>query len=77
MSNLPNWAGAEAVYSKAYAVLANMANRGHVTQTNKIVGRKNQTVCYVSDDMENLIDALNKGDEEKIKGLLLYTHIYY
>jgi hypothetical protein len=77
MSNLPNWSGAEAVYSKAYAVLDSMAKRGHVTVSSRIVGRKNAKVCHVSDDMESLIKALNKGDEEKIKGLLSYRHIYY
>jgi hypothetical protein len=31
---------------------------------------------HVSDDMSKLIFALNRGDEEVIKGLLLQTHIY-
>lgn len=27
-------------------------------------------------DKDTLIDALNKGNEEQIKGLLLMTHVY-
>lgn len=67
-SNLPNWPGASEVYSRAYKVLENMAGRGHVT----VLGRRS----HVSDDMNKLIFALNRGDEEVIKGLLLQTHIY-
>lgn len=62
MSNLPNWRGASAVYSKAYAMLSHMS-RTHVS----IVRGK----CHVSTDMRVIIDALNAGDEERIKGLLL------
>jgi hypothetical protein len=67
-SNLPNWPGASEVYSRAYKVLENMAGRGHVT----VLGMRS----HVSDDMSKLIFALNRGDEEIIKGLLLQTHIY-
>lgn len=69
MSNLPAWNGASAVYSRAYQVLNNMAGRGHVT----VLGKRS----HVSDDMNQLIFALNRGDEETIKGLLLQTHVYY
>lgn len=69
MSNLPAWNGAEAVYSRAYKVLENMAGRGHVT----VLGMRS----HVSDEMSRLIFALNKGDEEVIKSLLLQTHIYH
>lgn len=59
-SNLPEWASASAVYSKAYRVLESMALR-HASM----------------DDRRRLIEALDKGDEEVIKGLLLMTHVYY
>ena len=62
MSNLPKWRGAQAVYSRAYAMLTSMS-RSHVS----IV----RGYCVVSDDMRLIIDALNSGDEERIKGLLL------
>lgn len=64
--NLPNWGGAEAVYSTAYAVLERMARNGHVTRTRY----RGRTTCSVSEDMRTLIDALDAGDEEQIKGLL-------
>ncbi len=72
--SLPNWKGASAAYSKSYRILEIMGQNGHVIHNG----------CYpygpkmcVSDDMENLIDALNKGDEEKIKGYnLLYPQLF-
>lgn len=59
--SLPNWNGADAVYSRAYCALELMGKclkpvKGRVTPTQ---------------DMTDLIEALNKGDEERIKGLLL------
>lgn len=66
MSNLPDWNGAAAVYSKAYAVLTRMS-KTQVTLSK--LGRK--TVATPSDDMNDLVQALNSGDEERIKGLLL------
>lgn len=66
--NLPSWPGADSCYSRSYVILAEMAKNGHVTQTkNRFVTR-----CYVSPEMEDWIDALNKGDEERIKAKLLY-----
>jgi hypothetical protein len=57
MSNLPNWEGASAVYSKAYRILR-------------------EYMPGISEPAKDLIEALNSGDEERIKGLLLMTHIY-
>lgn len=70
--NLPGWNGASAVYSKAYRVLAAMVAHGAVS----LVGTGRNRKCVPSDDMVNLIDALASGDEERIKGLLLLTHVY-
>lgn len=76
MSNLPDWPGADAVYATANAILARMGRRGHATPA---VTRRGRVVApgTVSDEMRALIDALNKGDEETIKGLLLQTHVYH
>lgn len=81
--NLPSFSKASEVYSKAYRVLERMARRGHVTMGRYCaVGRnlKGKAIMdqqrHVSDEMRDLIDALDAGDEEKIKGLLLMTHIY-
>ena len=68
----PEWPGAAAVYSRAYRVLERMAP-SHVTRVR--VGR-GRFVCSPSEDMRRLIDALNSGGEETIKGLLLMPHVY-
>jgi len=82
MSNpeLPTWPGASAVYSKAYRLLERMAANGgasHYAGRYAARGRgiKGHAIMSVGicpdDDMRRLIDALNDGDEEQIKGLLL------
>lgn len=74
--NLPAWKGASECYSKAYRILEKMAQHGHVKKYWKSFHFKNgdQYQCYPSADMTNLIDALNKGDKETIKGLLLQDY---
>lgn len=70
MDNLPKWAGAGHCYTKAYRFLDQMRANGHVVRRgSQKVGRR--VVCTVSDDMRDLIDALNHGDEERIKYLLM------
>ena len=70
-SNLPAWPGASKVYSKAYRVLERMS------RNTKVNYHRGRYICDgPSDDMQALIDALNEGDEERIKGLLLMSHIY-
>lgn len=67
MDNLPKWAGAGHCYTKAYRFLDQMRANGHVVRRG--IGRR--AVCTVSDEMRDLIDALDHGDEERIKGLLM------
>jgi len=67
MSNLPSWQGAAAAYGRAYRILAEMGRGGHVRLVK--VGRR--TVCVPSVEMDAAIDALNKGDEERVKGFNL------
>jgi hypothetical protein len=69
MSGLPKWAGADAVYSRAYRVLEKMARAGHVCRTPKRRGQSAR--CTPSEDMNDLITALASGNEERIKGLLM------
>ncbi len=64
---LPNWPGASSAYSKAYRHLEHLAENGHAKKF-YWGGWK----CSVSQDMSDLIDALNKGDEEAIKATLLF-----
>lgn len=78
---LPTWNGADHCYRKAYRILASMAARGHaMPPTGRHHHRRGVSYSfsgYVSQEMRDLIEALNKGDEETIKGLLLMDHIYY
>jgi len=71
MGNLPNWPAASAVYSKAYKALEKMAE-SHVT----ISHWYGKSKCSTSEEMDELIKALDKGAEEKIKGLLLLYKEY-
>jgi len=66
MSNLPDWPGAASCYQRAYALLARKA-----PDEVKRVYRRGRPVCVPSDEMHELIAALNEGKEETIKGLLL------
>lgn len=70
ISNLPNWPGASHCYSKAYRILESMLKRAY---THKI----RPYYDWPSFDSIRLVEALNKGDEEEIKGLLLMNWVYY
>lgn len=70
-SNLPEWPGAEVVYSRLYKLLAEMgaANwRTEVARAQK--ARRKPKPPQPTDDMRDIIDALDKGDEETLKGLM-------
>lgn len=69
---LPSWPGASKVYSKAYKALDVMARRGHV----ELRGRGKRKRAYPSQTMQDLIEALDTGDEERIKGLLMLYKDY-
>jgi hypothetical protein len=68
-SNLPQWDGASAVYSKCYRFLELMAQHGHVTTSHW----RGKDKCITSEEMDLLVSALNEGDEERIKG---YVFLY-
>lgn len=68
MSNLPNWPGADVTYERAAKILDALAKKGHVRVER--IGRRVE--CTPSDDMNTLIAAMNKGDEETLKGLVLH-----
>lgn len=72
-SNLPKWPGAEAVYRRAYRMLEKMGASGHVTRrkTHRPKGASSGYTCFPSEEMNDLIEALQKGNEERIKGLLM------
>ncbi len=81
MSNLPPWPGAREVYSRAYRKLEGTAAKGHATpgfagKRRRIAGGLSAPIGaysgHVSPEMRDLIDALNRGDEERIKAHLLF-----
>lgn len=69
--NLPQWDGAAGAYSRAYRILANMGRRGHATPARISKAGKVITQGSISDDMRSFVDALNNGDEERIKANIL------
>lgn len=74
VSNLPDWIGAEGAYKNATEMLKKMGKNGHVSvQKNKWGKVLN---CTPSEEMNDLIEALNSGNEEKIKGLVSLYRIY-
>ena len=80
--SLPSWPGADAAYSKAYRIMEQMAKRGHVIECvparKRIKGRSTPLRVTVSDELQAYIDALNKGDEERIKGFnLQFMHYLF
>ncbi|MFO0449971.1 MAG: hypothetical protein ACK52I_15135 [Pseudomonadota bacterium] len=64
-SNLPDWPGADGAYRRTVIIIANMAKAGHI----KRIGRGEKAKCEVSADLQDYIEAMNKGDEERIKAL--------
>ena len=78
--NLPNWPGASRCYSRARRLLQYMADRCVSERDRTPMPRSNarlsirRTTSWIvcTPDMQSLIDALNVGDEETIKGLLLH-----
>jgi hypothetical protein len=73
--NLPTWTTGDPAraYSRAYKILQAMAKRETQNYSRKFWGRN----FHPSQEMQDLIEALNDGDENDIKALLLRTHIYH
>ncbi len=70
--SLPNWPGASSCYSRAYRRLEEMAASGHV-KYGYWMGRAH---CTTSQEMDDFIDALNRGDEEAIKSALMFPEYH-
>lgn len=68
---LPKWKDADECYSKSYRLLERMAQSGHVTMSGTIGRHGYQPCCVPSKAMNELIKALDKGDEEAIKKAML------
>ena len=71
---LPEWQGADDAYRRAYRMLHNMAQRGHATPATGYWrrGRWVQTKAgWVTGELDAFVDALNSGDEERVKANIL------
>lgn len=79
MDNLPSWLGASNCYVKAQRILHAMAMRAlyKYQSQNKRWRYHQKPDNWPTLEAVRLMDALNDGDEELIKGLLAYKHIYY
>ena len=75
---LPTWNGASACYSRAQRLLARWGENAPGGTTMPVSGfarrirrkKRQQSRIVCTPDMGELIEALNDGDEETIKGLL-------
>jgi len=82
-SNLPKWQGAAHCYSRAYRLLEQWGAANYAAAASALKGRHRRVggvlvmPCPVpTDEMKSLTDALQRGDEEKIKGILLLGDSY-
>ena len=66
-SNLPNWAGADVAYKRASEWTSAVAKKAYdaFVETRK----KRSDKFYVPEDVTTMINAMNIGDEEVMKGL--------
>jgi hypothetical protein len=73
-SNLPKWPGASQCYSRANRLLQYMADHCVPERDGIPIRPFRRPLSWIvcTPDMQSLIDALNAGDEETIKGLLLH-----
>jgi len=71
---LPHWDESGEVYGRAYRVLERMAAAGHATPGVTEWDRRGRSHVIVqgsvSREMRDLIDALNKGDERRIRAAI-------
>jgi len=76
-SNLPNINGASVVYGRALRILEHINAREYARQVEANKGRKLRSYRPPY-DADLLVNAMNKGDEEMLKGLVAsYAyHIY-
>jgi len=72
LASTPSWPGADKIYSRLYKVLEMM---GHAEWKSQVAQAKKQRRKLKrfspSGGMQDIIDALNKGDEEELKALNL------
>lgn len=69
--NLPEWNGADAVYQRCAVIADHMAKNGHVKAPVFTKGGRIKSQSFVSEELEDLIAAMDRGDEEYLKDVAL------
>jgi ribosomal protein L16 Arg81 hydroxylase len=70
--NLPAWPGASKAYSFLYAVLRDLGASAYAAQVTTARKHRRAVKFHPTDEMREIIEALNKGAEATIKGLKLH-----
>lgn len=70
MSNLPEWPGADSVYKSLGEITRNMGFREY-SEFSKRKKKRKSDKFVPSDELKEIIAAMNDGDEETLKGLKL------
>jgi hypothetical protein len=68
---LPSWPHADKIYGRATRLLELMSQAGHATPAKFTKRGKLKTAGKTTEEMDDLIAALNAGDEREIKALML------
>lgn len=66
MMSLPNWPGADVVYSRAQTITTTICSRAYQSQRGAWK-RKTGFRFSVPEDARDIIDAMNRGDENYLK----------
>lgn len=70
VANLPDWPGADHVYSYLYKVLEQLGAENWKAEVERAKKRRvKPKPPRPTSDMETIMDALGKGDEEQLKAL--------
>lgn len=70
IAETPEWPGADAVYSYLYKVLEKMGSDNWAAEVAQAKKRRTKPASpHPTDDMKNIMDALDAGDEERLKDL--------
>ena len=70
VANLPDWPGADHVYSYLYKVLEQLGAENWKAEVKRAKKRRvKPKPPRLTSDMETIMDALGKGDEEQLKAL--------
>lgn len=70
MQDLPNWDGAATVYRRAQAIATHLCRAAYETQRAQYK-RKTGFRFYAPQEARDIIDAMNRGDEETLKAIVL------